>query len=67
MTAAYKEVESMDVINKLNLVGNNFAISTSGLASALQKSAAALKTAGDIIARICGNTYRRTHLIALIA
>lgn len=46
---------------------NNFAISTSGLSTALQKSAAALKTAGKFIARIYGNIYTRTHLTALKA
>lgn len=46
MTKAFSEIESSAVIDKLNLIGNNFAISTSGLAEALQKSASALKTAG---------------------
>ena len=49
MSAAYDELEKIDIVNKLNLVGNNFAISTDGLASALQKSASALTTAGNDI------------------
>ena len=47
MSQAYKELDKIDIVDKLNNVGNNFAISTDGLASALQKSASALKTAGN--------------------
>ena len=47
MSQAYDELGKMDVIDKLNNVGNNFSISTDGLSTALQKSAAALKTAGN--------------------
>lgn len=47
MSQAYDELGKMDVIDKLNNIGNNFSISTDGLATALQKSAAALKTAGN--------------------
>lgn len=47
MSAAYDELDKMDIIDKLNEVGNNFSISTDGLATALQKSASALKTAGN--------------------
>lgn len=49
MSAAYSELEKIDIVDKLNLIGNNFAISTDGLASALQRSASALKTAGNDI------------------
>lgn len=47
MSAAYDELDKTQIIDKLNLVGNNFAISTDGLATALQKSASALRTAGN--------------------
>lgn len=49
MSQAYSELDKMDIVNKLNLAGNNFSISTAGLAEALQKSAAALKTQGNDI------------------
>lgn len=49
MSQAYSELEKIDIVNKLNLAGNNFSISTAGLAEALQKSAAALKTQGNDI------------------
>jgi len=49
MRQAYRELGTMDIIDKLNNVGNNFSISTSGLASALQRSASSLKTAGNDI------------------
>lgn len=49
MSAAYDELDKIDIVDKLNLIGNNFAISTDGLATALQKSASALKTAGNDI------------------
>ena len=47
MAAAYDDLSKMDIVDKLNEVGNNYAISTDGLASALQKSASALTTAGN--------------------
>jgi len=47
MAAAYDELTDMEIVDKLNEVGNNFAISTDGLATALQKSASALNTAGN--------------------
>lgn len=49
MKAAYSDVAESDIIDKINQVGNNFSISTDGLASALQRSASALKTAGNDI------------------
>ena len=49
MSSAYDELEKIEIVDKLNLIGNNFAISTDGLATALQKSASALKTAGNDI------------------
>ena len=47
MSAAYDDLTKMDIIDKLNEVGNNYSISTSGAAEALQASASALKTAGN--------------------
>ena len=45
MTQAYQELDSMDIVDKLNLTGNNYSISTDELAQSLQKSSSALKTA----------------------
>lgn len=47
MSSAYNELTKTDIIDKLNEVGNNYAISTDGIATALQKSASALKTASN--------------------
>lgn len=49
MSSAYAELDKMDIIDKLNNVGNNFSISTDGIATALQSSASALTTAGNDI------------------
>ena len=49
MSAAYNDLSKMNIIDKLNEVGNNYAISTSEAATALQSSASALKTAGNDI------------------
>lgn len=49
MSQAYKELDKIDIIDKLNLTGNNFSISTSDLAQSLQRSAASLKVAGNDI------------------
>ena len=49
MSQAYDELEKMDIIDKLNIVGNNYAIATDELALALQNSASALKVAGNDI------------------
>lgn len=49
MSQAYDELGKMDIIDKLNNIGNNFSISTDGLAQALQRSASSLKTAGNDI------------------
>ena len=49
MSQAYQELEKSEINDIMNYVGNNFAISTEGLATGLQKSAAALKTAGNDI------------------
>lgn len=47
MSQAYSELDKMDIIDVLNNIGNNYAISTDGLATALQKSASSLKTANN--------------------
>lgn len=47
MGAAYDDLSKMNIIDKLNEVGNNYAISTSEAATALQASASALKTANN--------------------
>ena len=47
MGAAYDDLSKMNIIDKLNEVGNNFAISTSEAATALQASASALTTANN--------------------
>lgn len=43
----YAADESMNVVDVLNEVGNNFAVSSDGLATALQTSASALMSAGN--------------------
>ena len=45
MSAAFKELGKGEIVDVVNQLGNNFAISTDGLATALQNSASALKTA----------------------
>lgn len=45
MSQAYKDLDKMDIIDVLNNIGNNYSISTDGLATALQDSASALTTA----------------------
>ena len=47
MSQAYKDLDKIDIVDKLNNIGNNYSISTDGLATALQKSASALTTAGN--------------------
>ena len=47
MSAAYDDLDKLQIVDKLNEVGNNFSISTDGLATALQDSASSLKTAGN--------------------
>lgn len=46
---AYNELEKIDIVDKLNNIGNNFSVSTDQLAQGLQNSAAVLKTAGNDI------------------
>lgn len=51
MSAAYEDAEKgidkMDIVDRLNLIGNNYAIATDELATALQDGAATLTTAGN--------------------
>ena len=49
MSQAYSDVDKMDIVDKMNNIGNNYAIATDGVATALQKSASALLTAGNDI------------------
>lgn len=49
MSQAYSELNKMDIIDKLNNIGNNFSISTDQLAVGLQNAAAVLKTQGNDI------------------
>jgi len=54
MTQAYKDVSQTHIIDSLNKVGNDFSISTSGLAEALQRSASALTTSGNSLEESIG-------------
>ena len=45
MSQAYKELEKSEIVDVANKLGNEFAISTDGIATALKDSASALKTA----------------------
>lgn len=49
MGQAYKDLDKRTIVDKLNEVGNNYAISTDELASALQRSAATLSLMGNTI------------------
>ena len=47
MSQSYKNLDKMDIIDVLNIIGNNYSISTDGLATALKDSASALVTANN--------------------
>lgn len=47
MTQAYQELDSMEITDKLNNIGNNYSISTEDLATGLQKSASVLSLMGN--------------------
>lgn len=47
MSQAYKDLDKMDIIDVLNNIGNNYSISTDGLATALKDSTSALVTANN--------------------
>lgn len=49
MGQAYKDLDKMSIVDKLNEVGNNYSISTDELAGALQRSAATLSLMGNTI------------------
>ncbi len=49
MGQAYKDLDKIEIIDKLNEVGNNYSISTDELAVAMQKSAATLSLMGNSI------------------
>lgn len=49
MSQAYKDLDKIDIIDKLNNIGNNFSISTDQLATGLQNAAAVLQTQGNSI------------------
>ncbi len=49
MAQAYQDLDKMTIVDKLNEVGNNYAISTDELATALQDSAATLSLMGNTI------------------
>lgn len=47
MSQAYQDLSNMKIIDVINKLGNDFPISTQGLATALQDGAASLTTAGN--------------------
>lgn len=47
VSQAYKDFEKIDIVDKMNNIGNNYSIATDGIATALQDSASALTTAGN--------------------
>ena len=49
MSQAYTELDKLDIVDKLNNIGNKYSIATDGIATALQDSASALRTAGNDI------------------
>lgn len=49
MGQAYKDLDKIEIVDKLNEVGNSYAISTDELAVAMQKSAATLSLMGNSI------------------
>lgn len=49
MSQAYKDIDKIDIIDKLNIIGNNFSISTNKLAESLQKSAGTLTVANNTL------------------
>lgn len=49
MGQAYKNLEKIEIVDKLNEIGNNYAISSDELASALKRSSATLSLMGNTI------------------
>ena len=49
-TAAYgEEIDAMNIIDKFNEIGNNFAISSGGIGEALERSASSMKAANNTL------------------
>ncbi len=81
MSQAYDELSNTEIIDVINKLGNDFPISTEGLATALQDGAASLTTAGNdfyeaaalvtagmiLCLKNMETYFYRTHLTALIA
>ena len=81
MSQAYEELSNTQIIDVINKLGNDFPISTEGLATALQDGAASLTTAGNdfyeaaalvtagmiLCLKNMETYFYRTHLTALIA
>ena len=72
--------EAEHIVDAFNEVGNKFAIGSDGIGEALQRSSSSMNAAGNtleetiglvtaalLVGWVCGNTYRRTHLIAGIS
>ena len=49
MSQAYQDLDKIDIVDKMNNIGNKYSIATDGIATALQDSASALVTAGNDI------------------
>ena len=49
MEAAYRNLSGTEIIDKLNHIGNSYAVSTEGISQALQRAGSALTTAGNDI------------------
>lgn len=49
ISQAYKDIEKMEIVDKINYIGNNYAIATDELTAAMQRSSAALLTQGNNI------------------
>lgn len=47
MSQAYSDLDKMDIVDKINNIGNNFSISTNKLAEGMQTASAALKSQGN--------------------
>lgn len=59
----YTANDSMLIIDKLNEVGNNFAVSSSGIADALQRSSAAMANAGNSLDQTIGLIVAANNVI----
>lgn len=47
MSQAYKELDKMEIVDKMNNIGNNYSIATDELATGLKDAAAVLQTQGN--------------------